>query len=295
MSGVRATPIEALRGAGAGLILVALFFGAPALARAEEPRTKLTVLVPPVLHPDLLVRRIDGGGTRTPKQGTLDVSLRVCPSYRGCLEDVLSGNYQIATLTEMAAAVALSKTDTIPILFTEMPGKVMIIAKRDSEIHTLQDLAGQRVAAPGPFSINHFVGHQVLQRVGLDSEQEVEIYSPETHDWVLLDVLGGEAKAGVVAAMILHELSPELQASLRSIAEISVRYRFIALAHPSIPAAVREEYVRNVLRVAASPAARGMSARVQKDAVTPEVMGYLRKIQADEEVKAYAKQFLDSQ
>ncbi len=194
----------------------------------------------------------------------------------------------------MAAAVALSKTDTIPILFTEIAGKVMIIVKRDSEIQTLQDLAGQRVAAPGPFSINHFVGYQILQRVGLDSEQDVEIYSPETHDWVLLDVLGGEAKAGVVAAMILHELSPELQASLRTIAEVSVHYRFIALAHPSIPAAVREEYVRNALQVAASPESRGLAARVQKDAVTPEVMSYLKKIQADEEVKAYAKRFLNS-
>ena len=156
----------------------------------------------------------------------------------------------------------------------------ILVTRRDSGIHKLEDLQGKSVAYPAP---NAFAASLILRAVLIQRGIDTKPTYVKTHSNVYRSVLQTDSVAG---GGVNHTFTREpdgLQAQLKVLYESPGFRPHPFSAHPRIPAAVQEQVRKAFLNLAASEEGREMLNKIQMP--LPQTTDYARDYLPLEQLK----------
>lgn len=175
----------------------------------------------------------------------------VATEYAGVIEALSSDppSAHIASLATFAYMLAsergVAEAELVAVRFGSASYNGQIFVRADSDIATIEDLAGKSFCRPDPLSTSGWIIPSItLQAAGIDPDTQLEIVDAGSHDAAVAAVYNGDCDAGssfVDARSGMTEDYPDIMEVLRVI-EVSpdipndgVQY------HPSLSREIRDE------------------------------------------------------
>lgn len=202
------------------------------------------------------------------------VELLTVRTYQDVIEDFREKKVEAAFLGSLVAVLAVDQLDAQVLLKTELPGGIssyrgVIIVPEDSPLQSMEDLRGRRIAMVRTTLAGHlFPMAEFSKRGWLDDPSAAP--TPlwlGTHDEVIGAVRAGQADAGAVKDLRLHELEKVQQPKLR------LRRLAISPAVPENALVVRRDVV--------DPLGRELAAELMKMDSMPQGRAVLEQFGAE--------------
>ncbi len=146
----------------------------------------------------------------------------------------------------------------------------IIVVRKDSGIHTLEDLRGQVVAFPAPNAL----GAALIPRAELADKFRIP-FTPryvKSHSSVYLNVVLGQAAAGGGVQKTLAQQPAEIRNQLRVIYETSRVAPHPVVVHPRVPAQVAQRVREAFQSLSTSPVGRELLAAVPITEIGPATL-----------------------
>ena len=180
--------------------LLTLLLTAP--ARSAPPPKPLTLLIHPYRTAETLTKNFTPLAEYLGQAIGIPVRVQISTSYKSHSQQIGAGQFDLAYLGP-APYVQITHTYGPKIILgrMEVSGSpyfhAIIIARKDSSIDTLKDLAGKKFAFGDPNStMSHFVPRFMLSEAGIDITDLKEHAFLGMHANVALGVIGGYYDAG---------------------------------------------------------------------------------------------------
>jgi len=173
--------------------------------------------------------------------------LKTYPSRADFENSLMHGNPDFVFMSPYYHAIAYHRHGYIPLIRSNKELKGILVVRKDSPFHSVQDLQGKTFAFPSP---NAFAAS--LHMRALLKEQEQIDFVPtyvETHDNVYRNVLVGRAAAGGGVMRTLNQEPPELRDQLRIIYETPATASHPLSVHPRVPETLRNAIVTAFLKL----------------------------------------------
>ena len=171
--------------------------------------------------------------------------------------------------------VRLSPTQSyLPLVRDKLPLRGILVVRKDSPIRNLKDLDGKSLAVPSPNAI----GASLLIRADLEHFHGVKMkmVNVKTHSSVFLNVLNGLTEAGGGVEKTLGEQEQPVLDALRVIYTTREMPSHPLAAHPRVDKAVRDQFRRALLELAATPPGKALLDEVpMKEPVSTTIEDYL--------------------
>lgn len=203
------------------LILLVLFFDSCADKTKDTPAPKayipkeLTVQFVPSHHKDTLEEKIKPLESLLSKELGIPVKVSVATNYNSTVEAMSSKEIDVGFLPPLAYVLANDRGIADILLqaqrysIQEPNGKTtkdlvdyyrsMIVVKKNSNIKSLEDLKGKRVAFQGTTSAGGYIWPVAeLKKAGINIETDIEQVTLNGHDTAVLAVLNDEVDAAAV-------------------------------------------------------------------------------------------------
>lgn len=136
----------------------------------------------------------------------MEVQAIVAADYTGVVEALRGGQLDVAFLSPASYVLAEQEADVRIIAKSQREGRAnyygAIIVRKDSDIHTLQDLKNKTFAFGDPLSTSgHIFARKMMLEAGIEPERDLKqfIYAG-SHDSTILSVLNGKVDAGATYA-----------------------------------------------------------------------------------------------
>ncbi len=136
----------------------------------------------------------------------------------------------------------------------------ILVVRKDSPIHTIQDLQEKVVAFPAPNAL----GASLMPRADLQDRFGIQV-TPRyvrSHSSVYLNVVLGKADAGGGVQKTLEQQPELIKDSLRVLYRTQEVISHPIAAHPAVPPEVRERVMQALLALGKTPRGRKALARV---------------------------------
>jgi phosphonate transport system substrate-binding protein len=201
------------------------------------------------------------------------VSIRVHQSYQSHLDFVGKDQADIAYVGPVSFIRIRDQYGPKPLLAKlEVKGEPffrgMIIARDDSEIQTLADLAGKKFAfGDANSTMSHIVPRAMLARAGVSADQLGGHDFLHNHHNVALAVLGGYFDAGGVKDEVYYEFKKN---GIKMLAQSPPIPEHLFLARADLPADLIARIRTHLLAIAHDPRKEAILS-----AIEPEVTGLL--------------------
>ncbi|MEM1311322.1 MAG: phosphate/phosphite/phosphonate ABC transporter substrate-binding protein [Cyanobacteria bacterium P01_H01_bin.153] len=190
--------------------------------------------------------------SRLTDAGIKAVTVKIAPDLETMESWIAEGKVDLYFDSPYPAMIVSTNTGAEPLLRRWKKGVAeyssLIFVLQTSEIQTIEDLDGQRIALESDFSTSGYMLPRVsLQAAGLElveqsandgsiGENEVAfVFSADESNTVEL-VISGKTDAGAIDSGTFDELPDEIQASMKVIFESETVARHIVLAGPELPA-----------------------------------------------------------
>lgn len=136
----------------------------------------------------------------------------------------------------------------------------ILVVRKDSPIHTIQDLQGKVVAFPAPNAL----GASLMPRADLKDRFGIQVIPRyvRSHSSVYLNVVLGKADAGGGVQKTLEQQPELIKDSLRVLYRTQEVISHPIAAHPAVPPEVRESVMQALLSLGKTPRGRKALARV---------------------------------
>ena len=143
----------------------------------------------------------------------------------------------------------------------------VLVVRKDSPYEKVEDLDGQTIAFPAPNALGAslLMRAELTRKVGLTF---TPVYA-QTHTSSYLNVVLGEAAAAGGVASTLAKQEPEIRDQLRVVYETVRTPPHPVVAHPRVPAEVREKVRQAFLDMAATPEGQAMLAKIPMNQAVP--------------------------
>ena len=176
----------------------------------------------------------------------------VATEYAGVIEALSSDppNAHIASLATFAYLVAsergVAEAELVALRFGSPSYSGQIFVRSDSDIETIEDLAGKTFCRPDPLSTSGWIIPSItMQAAGIDPETDLaQVVDAGSHDAAVSGVYNGDCDAGssyVDARSALEEDYPDIMEATRVI-DISVPIPNDGVQyHPSVSQELRDE------------------------------------------------------
>lgn len=160
------------------------------------------------------------------------------------------GESDLVYLGPYHAVTAMQTQGYVPLWHDTTPLSGILVVRRDSPLHTLDDLAGAHIAFPAP---NSFGASLYLR--GLLDQKGIKIIPSyvQTHQNVYRSVLMGDTVAGGGVKRTLSNETASVQSQLRILFETPSVAPHPVVAHPRVSAALRGKLLAAILTMAAGP------------------------------------------
>lgn len=185
---------------------------------------------------------------------------------RGSYDFVYANPYHIVRLGPTQSYLPLAR-DRIPL-------RGILVVRKDSPIRDPRELDGKSLAVPSPNAI----GASLLIRADLEHFHGVrmKMVNVKTHSSVYLNVLNGLVDAGGGVEKTLAEQDQPVQDALRVIYTTREMPSHPVAAHPRVDKAVRDQFRRALLELAATPAGKALLDEVpMKQPMATSIEDYL--------------------
>ena len=215
---------------------------------AAEVRT-YTMAIVPQMQIDNVEQAWKPVVERIAQDAGIKIQLQLYPSIPQFESAFLAGSPDFVYLNPYHQVMAKRAQGYIPLVrdgSSLLTG--VLVVRRDSPIHTVQDLDGKKIAFPAPLAF----GASLYMRVLLGELYRLNITPGYVgnHDNVIRDVLAGEVAAGGTVRSVLQRKPLALRDQLRVVYETPAVAPHPLSAHPRIPRAVQDKVVASMLGMA---------------------------------------------
>jgi phosphonate transport system substrate-binding protein len=160
--------------------------------------------------------------THRPLQQYLEKTLQrpvefyTAANYDAFVASLMAGEYDIVLCPPHFAVLAAEK-DYVPLFHFQTRLEPLLTVRLDSPLRGPADMRGKRIAMADPTAFIRIVIVRWLADHGLKAGQDYQIVERPTHVGAITAVAMGEADAGVTTTTALKQVSPDVQAQLRTI------------------------------------------------------------------------------
>lgn len=227
----------------------------PLVANADE-KGDFILAVMPEMPPAAVYKAWTPFVKRLSKETGINIRLKVYESFSQFEDDLFNGVPDFVFLCSFYVTLAKKTQGYIPLLKNESLLEGILVVRKDSPIHSIQDLDGKEIAFPTP---NNFAASLYIRK--LITEKEKIKFTPryvETHSNVYRNVILGKIAAGGGANISLSIEPEEVKSQLRIIYKTPQASPHPLVAHPRIPNKIRQSVINAVLGFAGDKDNRNM-------------------------------------
>lgn len=159
----------------------------------------------------------------------------------------------------------------------------IIVVKRDSEIKSVQDLNGKKIAFPSPNAL----GASLLIRANLKNKFNID-FKPvyvKTHSSVYLNVLVKQVDAGGGVQKTLNQQKDNIKGALRILHQTPKVNPHPLAAHPRVSVEVREKIKNTLLQLGQNAIGQALLSKIPMKKIGPATVNDyspLKKFKLDE-------------
>jgi len=166
------------------------------------------------------------------------LTLKLAPSIPRFEAEVLAGSPDFAYLNPYHAVMAMRAQAYLPLVRDHKPLTGILVVRRSDAVKSVQELDGREIAFPSP---NAF-GASLWMRALLAERERVQVTPNyvQTHTNVYRQVLLGKAAAGGGIHSSLLQERDEVRNELRVLLETPPAAPHPVVAHPRVPAKLRQ-------------------------------------------------------
>lgn len=193
---------------------------------------------------------------RLSKETGVELELKLAPSIPKFEQEFLKGAPDFAYLNPYHAVMAKAAQGYVPLVRDAKPLSGILLAKKDSGVQSVKDLAGKAIAFPAP---NAF-GASLYMRALL-AEQEGIKFEPrylKTHSNVYRHVLRNDVAAGGSVTAAFNDEVEEVKSQLTVIFKTPEQASHPVAAHPRVPDAVKKKVTQALLNLTKDEAGRAL-------------------------------------
>ena len=173
--------------------------------------------------------------------------LRVSTSIPEFEQKFLKGESEFVFLNPYHAVLAYQKKKYQPLLAdSEDLLTGILVVRTDSPIQHLEELKGKSITFPAP---NAFAASLLIRAELAKKKIDITPVFVKTHSNVYRSVIGKDAIAGGGVNNTLDNEAPEVRQQLRVLYETPAYTPHPVATHPSVPAAVRERFLKAMLKL----------------------------------------------
>ncbi len=184
---------------------------------------------------------------RVGQDAGLCFELRVAPTIPEFEQKLLKGEPAFAFLNPYHAVMAYQKQKYQPLLAdSENLLTGILVVRADSPIKNLDALKGQHVSFPAP---NSFAASLLIRAELAKKKIDIQPVFVKTHSNVYRSVISKDAVAGGGVNNTLDNEASEVRQQLRVLFETPAYTPHPIVTHPSVPAAVRERFLKAMLQL----------------------------------------------
>ena len=184
---------------------------------------------------------------RVGQEAGLCFELRVSPTIPEFEQRLLKGEPEFVFLNPYHAVLAQQKKKYQPLLADSQDLLTgILVVRTDSSIKNLEDLKGKSITFPAP---NAFAASLLIRAELAKKKIDIHPVFVKTHSNVYRSVIGKDAMAGGGVNNTLDNEAPEVRQQLRVLYETPAYTPHPIATHPSVPAAVRERFLKAMLKL----------------------------------------------
>jgi phosphonate transport system substrate-binding protein len=184
---------------------------------------------------------------RVGQEAGLCFELRVSPTIPEFEQKLLKGEPEFVFLNPYHAVLAYQKKKYQPLLAdSEDLLTGILVVRADSPVKSLDELKGKNVTFPAP---NSFAASLLIRAELAKKKIDINPVFVKTHSNVYRSVIGKDAVAGGGVNNTLDNEAPEVRQQLRVLFETTAYTPHPIVTHPSMPAAVRDRFLKAMLKL----------------------------------------------
>lgn len=169
------------------------------------------------------------------------VVLDTAPNYERFLQQMLTGEFDIAFVGPHSSLLAVQKAGYLPLFKCEGGMQAVLIVDKNSPFQKPQDLKGKMVALPDAHTLGAMLGAEMFRPPQVSSAVDVNFKYNDFSNTAALMLLRGDASAAVVIQAALKIMSPDIQNNVRVLAESKPVPHMMIIVHPRISADKRQK------------------------------------------------------
>jgi phosphonate transport system substrate-binding protein len=227
-----------MRAVIAGLVAALVAFAAlPAAAvRGEE----LVFGVYPYLTPTQIIEQFTPLKEHIGKTLERPVAMVSAPDFATFIERTRQGQYDVIFTAPHMGRLAEKRDGYSRVARTGYQIVVVVVARRDGPIRSLDDLYARSIAIGSRSSMTYQVVAEALKKRRLRLGQDVRLVETASFSNVLQAVMRGEAAAGATGTLLWEVATDEQREALRVVFQADPVPGFLVMAHPRLgEAAIR--------------------------------------------------------
>ncbi|MBS4098680.1 MAG: phosphate/phosphite/phosphonate ABC transporter substrate-binding protein [Sulfuricella sp.] len=184
------------------------------------------------------------------------VTVFSAPDFKSFYARTINGEYDIVVIAPHMARLAQSEGGLIPLFGYSQQLRALLIAEKNSPIHTAANLRGKAIAIPDRLAVIPLIGIRMLRQQGLQVEQDFRLVFAASHNNAALTVLHGDAQAAIIGLVTFTQLSDEVRNNLRVIETSEPIPSLFVMASPKLAAARVDAFKKAYLDFSATPEGR---------------------------------------
>jgi phosphonate transport system substrate-binding protein len=184
---------------------------------------------------------------RVGQDAGLCFELRVSPTIPEFEQKLLKGEPEFVFLNPYHAVLAYQKKKYQPLLAdSEDLLTGILVVRADSPVKSLDELKGKNVTFPAP---NAFAASLLIRAELAKRKIDINPVFVKTHSNVYRSIISKDVLAGGGVNNTLDNEAPEVRQQLRILFETPAYTPHPVATHPSVPAAVREKFLKAMLKL----------------------------------------------
>lgn len=211
--------------------MLALVLGPSALASENTP---LTLGVFPYVTPVQLASFHTPLKDYLAKSLQRPVSLVTAPDFDSFVDRTREGQYDIIITAPHLGRLAETRDGYKRLAQTRHVVQGIFLARKDSNIHRIEDLRGKNVMIAQKISIIYQMAEHTLREKGLVPGESVTIVETRTHNNAMHAPLRGEADASVTGTLLWRVLKDDQKDQMRVIGTTEEAPGFMLMANPRL-------------------------------------------------------------
>jgi len=213
------------------MVLAALAAWLPA-ARAQDD--ELVFAVYPYLTPTQIIEQFTPLREHIAKALGRPVTMVSAPDFATFIERTRKGEYDLVFTAPHMGRLAEKRDGYQRVAQTGYQIVVVVLARRDGPVRSLDDLRGHSIAIGSRSSMTYQIVDQALKRKGMVLEKDVRMVETPSFSNVLQAVVRGEVDAGGTGTLLWDVATAAQRKAMKVVFQSAPVPGFLVMAHPRL-------------------------------------------------------------